>query len=103
MRFSHGLTPFGDAVNIGSMRTTAAIASLSVLLSLGACSSERVKTNYVGTASMDQDQVVQLLTQQGYTDINGLHKNGDDWIGSANKDGQVVNFDIDKKGTIHTK
>ncbi|MBV8144042.1 MAG: hypothetical protein JO184_03460 [Gammaproteobacteria bacterium] len=64
---------------------------------------ENVKSTYVGVASMDQDQVAQLLTKQGYTDITNLHKNGPDWVGAASKDGQMVNFDIDKDGTIHTK
>lgn len=84
------------------MRTTTTLC-FAVILGLAACSSEQVKTAYVGTASMDQDQIAQLLAQQGYTDVSGLHKNGEDWIGSANKDGHLVNFDIDKKGVIHSK
>lgn len=64
---------------------------------------ENVKSSYVGVASMDQDQVTQLLNKQGYTDITSLHKNGPDWVGSAEKDGQMVNFDIDKNGTVRTK
>ena len=64
---------------------------------------ENVKSTYVGVASMDQDQVTQLLNKQGYTNITNLHKNGPDWVGSANKDGQMVNFDIDKNGNVHTK
>lgn len=52
---------------------------------------------------MDQDQVAQLLNKQGYTNITNLHKNGPDWVGSANKDGQMVNFDIGKDGNVHTK
>jgi hypothetical protein len=77
-------------------------AALLVLLS--ACAThETVKSSYVGTAAMNEDQVTQLLNQQGYTDVNNLHENGQDWIGSASKDGQVVNFDIDKSGNIHTK
>ena len=50
------------------------------------------------------EQATELLNEQGYTEITGLHKNGTDWVGSAvDKDGQQVNFDIDKGGTIHTK
>lgn len=85
-------------------RMTILVATLTLMGALGACSSERVHSDYVGTAALDQDQVTQLLTQQGYTDITGLHKNGNDWIGSAmDNSGQQVNFDIDKGGTIHTK
>jgi len=84
------------------MRITA-ILCCSVLLGLGACSGERVKSDYVGPAAMTQDQVVQLLNEHGYNEITGLHKNGEDWVGSGYKDGQPVNFDIDKKGTIRNK
>ena len=35
--------------------------------------------------------------------MSGLHKNGDDWFGGAQKVGHVVYLDIDKSGTIHTK
>jgi hypothetical protein len=74
------------------------------LLALSACSGrEKVRSDYIGTASMDQDQVTQLLTQSGYQDITNLHKNGRDWVGSGTKDGSPVNFDIDKDGTIHTR
>lgn len=83
------------------------VMALTLTGTLGACSmfgGERVHSDYVGTAALSQDQVTQLLNQQGYTDITGVHKNGNDWIGSAvNEDGQQVNFDIDKGGTIHTK
>jgi len=76
----------------------------SILVTLAACAGrEQVKAGYVGTASMDQQQVSQLLSQQGYTDITGLHQNGPDWVGEATKGGQTVTFDIDKDGTIHTK
>ena len=90
---------------------TIAIAALLCSGSLGivACSDmrghehENVKSSYVGVASMDQDQVTQLLNKQGYTEITNLHKNGPDWVGSAQKDGQMVNFDIDKSGNVRTK
>jgi hypothetical protein len=76
----------------------------SALLVITACAGhEEVKSGYVGTGSMSQDQVMQLLAQNGYQDIDGLHKNGEDWVGSANKDGSPVSFDIDKKGAIHSK
>lgn len=52
---------------------------------------------------MSEDQVTQLLTQQGYTGITGLHENGQDWIGEADKNGQMVSFDIEPNGTIRTK
>jgi hypothetical protein len=74
---------------------------------LGGCSmfgGEKVQKGYVGPASLNQDQVTQLLEQQGYSNITGLHENGSDWIGAAtNRSGQQVTFDIDKDGTIHTK
>ncbi len=73
------------------------------LFGLAACAHEDTKSEYMGTGSMDQSQVMQLLNQHGYVDISNLHKNGPDWVGSASKDGQAVSFDIDKHGTIHTK
>lgn len=80
------------------------VVTVTLMGALGACSTEHVQSGYVGPASLSQDQVTQLLNQQGYTSVSGLHKNGNDWVGSAvNKDGQEVNFDIDKDGTIHTK
>lgn len=83
------------------------VITLTLAGALSACSTfsgERVHSGYVGPAALNQDQVTQLLNEQGYTEITGLHKNGTDWVGSAvDKDGQQVNFDIDKDGTIHTK
>jgi hypothetical protein len=82
----------------------AGVLFCSALVTLTACSGrEQVKSGYVGTSSMDQDQVMQLLNQQGYTDVTNLHKNGPDWIGAATKDGSTMTFDIDKNGKIHTK
>lgn len=76
----------------------------SLALTIGACAShEEVRTAYVGTSSMDQSQVEQLLSQNGFTEVSGLHKNGQDWVGSGYKDGQSVTFDIDRNGTIHSK
>ncbi|HJS89509.1 MAG TPA: hypothetical protein VJ738_06030 [Steroidobacteraceae bacterium] len=83
------------------------VVTLTLAGALSACSmfgGERVHSDYVGPAALNQDQVTRLLNEQGYTDVTGLHKNGTDWVGSAvNNDGQQVNFDIDKDGTIHTK
>lgn len=83
------------------------VVTITLTGALGACSmfgGEHVHSGYVGPASLSQDQVTQLLNEQGYTEINGLHKNVNDWVGSAvDKDGHQVNFDIDKGGTIHTK
>lgn len=83
------------------------VVTLTLLGALSACSlfgGENVHSGYVGPASLSQQQVSHLLNEQGYTDITGLHKNGSNWIGSAmSSDGQRVNFDIDKDGTIHTK
>jgi hypothetical protein len=81
--------------------------TLTLLGALSGCSffgGAKVHSGYVGPAALNPDQVTRLLTEQGYTNITGLHKNGNDWIGSAvAQDGHQVNFDIDKDGTIHTK
>jgi hypothetical protein len=82
-------------------RTTSALCVAAVILC--ACSHENVKSEYMGTASMDENQVMQLLDQHGYTAISNLHENGQDWVGSATKDGRPVSFDIDKSGTIHSR
>lgn len=84
------------------------LSIVTCLVLLGACSAfgggARSEKSYVGTASLDEQQVTQLLNQKGYTNIEGLHKNGSDWIGAArNTTGQQVNFDIDKDGTISAK
>ena len=80
------------------------ILPLSCLLLLEACGGrEDVKSSYIGTASMNQEEVTQLLNQQNFKEITGLHKNGRDWVGEAQKDGQPVSFDIAADGTIHTK
>jgi hypothetical protein len=83
------------------------VVTLTLLTATSGCAMfgrEHVQSGYVGPASLNQDQVTRLLNEQGYQDVTDLHKNGSDWIGSAtNKDGQEVNFDIDKDGTIHTK
>lgn len=79
------------------------IVSTSCLLVLEACGGESVKSSYIGTATMNQDQVTQMLMQQNYTEITGLHQNGRDWVGNAQKGGQSVSFDIAPDGTVHTK
>ena len=88
-------------------RLKVVVLTLALVGALSGCAlfgGERVQSDYVGPAAMNQDQVTRLLNEQGYTDITGLHMNGSNWIGSAmNKDGRQVNFDIDKGGTIHTK
>jgi len=67
-------------------------------------STAKVNSGYVGPASLDQQHVAQLLADQGYRNITGLHMNGTDWIGQADTStGQPVDFDIDKDGVIHTK
>ena len=84
------------------------VVIVSYLVLVGACSAfgggARSEKGYVGPASLDEQQVTQLLGQKGYTNVEGLHKNGSDWIGSArNSSGQQVNFDIDKDGTLTAK
>lgn len=99
--------PYQAERNDGAHMFKIMVATLTLMGTLSACTmfgGEHVRSGYVGPASMNQDQVTRLLNQQGYTGVVGLHKNGNDWVGSAtNKDGQEVNFDIDKDGTIHTK
>lgn len=93
------------------MRTVGVFFMAAALLVLGGCSlldrsssSENVRTAYAGPASMTADQVRQLLHNQGYTNVTGLHQNGDNWVGAAiTSAGHHVDFDIDKKGVIHTK
>ena len=79
------------------------IWAAGALFGLVACTHEHTKSEYLGTGSMDQEQVTQLLNQHGFVDISNLHRNGSDWVGSASRDGQAVGFDIDKHGNIHTK
>ena len=82
----------------------AAALSCAVVLALAACSThERTRNDYVGTSSLDESQVTQLLNSNGYHDVTNLHKNGQDWVGSATKSGNPVNFDIDASGMIHTQ
>lgn len=93
------------------MRSAVVFLVTATLLGLGGCSlldrsssSENVRTAYAGPASMTSDQVMELLHNQGYTNVTGLHRNGDDWIGAATtSSGSRVDFDMDKKGVIHTK
>ena len=90
---------------------TAMVLTGAALLALSGCSlldrsssSENVRTAYAGPASMTAQQVDQLLHNQGYHNVTGLHQNGDDWIGAAvTSTGNHVDFDIDKNGVIHTK
>lgn len=82
----------------------ASLVTLSGCSMLGHHSSENVQTAYVGPASMNEQQVTQLLHDQGYGQVSDLHKNGTDWVGAATtRDGTHVDFDIDKNGVIHTK
>lgn len=93
------------------MRTVGVFLMTATFLALGGCSlldhssaSENVRTAYAGPASMTADQVRQLLHNQGYTHVTNLHRNGDDWLGSATTSGGAhVNFDMDKNGVIRTK
>jgi hypothetical protein len=92
------------------MRIAIALGGAALLV-LGGCSlldrsssSENVQTAYAGTESMTPQQVTQLLHNQGYTAVTGLHRNGDDWVGAAiTSSGNHVDFDIDKSGTVHAK
>jgi len=53
---------------------------------------------------MDQQETVEELENQGYTNINNLRQSGNDWTGSATNDrGDGVNFDVDPYGAIHVK
>jgi hypothetical protein len=92
------------------MRTATLLVG-TALVALGGCSlldrastSENVRTAYAGPATMNAQQVAQLLHNQGYRHVTDLHQNGDDWIGAATTaTGTRVDFDIDKNGVIHTK
>lgn len=68
------------------------------ILGCAACAGGRVGSIHVATAGMSQDQAVQVLTRLGYRDIGDIHKRGTHWIGSADKSGQRVTFDLDKDG-----
>lgn len=85
------------------MRNLTLLSCIAVSMAITGCSGVRTKSDYIGTASMSKEQILQILSQQGYTEVTDLHKNGEDWFGSAQKDGRVMNLDIDKGGTIHTK
>jgi uncharacterized protein YceK len=93
------------------MRAVGVLLMAGTLLVLGGCSlldrsssSESVRTAYAGPAVMTGDQVTQLLHNQGYRNVKDLHRNGDDWVGSATtSSGARVDFDMDKNGVIHTK
>jgi len=51
--------------------------------------------------SRTREQAVQILIHDGYRDITDLHRNGEDWIGTATKHGKRANVDIDKTGNIN--
>jgi uncharacterized protein YceK len=93
------------------MRSASVFVMTATFLVLGGCSmldrsssSESVRTAYAGPASMSADQVRELLHNKGYTNVSGLHQNGDDWVGEAtDNSGKHVDFDMDKNGVIHTK
>lgn len=51
--------------------------------------------------SMSREQATQVLIHQGYRNISNLHKNGEDWIGTATKHGKPATVDIDKIGNIN--
>ncbi len=55
------------------------------------------------TAPMDQSQVKQRLEQQGYSNVQGIHKDRDGWTANAERNGQKVTVDLDNNGQVKTK
>ncbi len=55
------------------------------------------------TQPLDQSQVKQRLEQQGYSNVQGVHKRGDGWTANAEKNGQKVTLNLDNSGQVRTK
>jgi hypothetical protein len=79
-----------------------ALLALSVMLA--ACASG-FGTDYgdggSAAAVMTEPQVHQLLLDQGYADVAGLHATADGWSASATRSGRPVTVDVDRYGIIH--
>ncbi len=54
------------------------------------------------TAPENQSQVKQRLEQQGYSNVQGIHKSRDGWTAKAQKNGQQVTVNLDAKGQVTT-
>lgn len=52
---------------------------------------------------MSEDQVRNLLRQQGYSDVSSVRKEGDKFEAKAMKDGKAVTIEIDSTGKITDK
>jgi hypothetical protein len=74
-------------------------------LALAACASlfapDRGDSGGSAMAAMTEPQVRQLLLDQGYADIAGLHATGDGWSAAATRGGKAVTVDVDRYGIIH--
>ena len=55
------------------------------------------------TVPADQAQVKQQLEKQGYSNIQGIHKDRDGWKADAEKGGQKVTVDLDSHGQVKAK
>lgn len=55
------------------------------------------------TAPADQAQVKQQLEKQGYSNVQGIHKDRDGWKANAEKGGQKVTVDLDSSGQVKAK
>lgn len=71
---------------------------VAVILGIAACSSRPVQADHGASRGLNQQRAVQLLAEQGYTHVSELHKRGSHWMGTADKGGQQVTFDLDKDG-----
>jgi hypothetical protein len=79
-----------------------AVLLYSCLLTMAACASRQITRPQESTsASMSREQATQLLIHEGYRDITHLHRNGEDWIATANKHGKTTTVDIDNTGSIN--
>lgn len=55
------------------------------------------------TPPMDQAQVKQRLEQQGYSNVQGLHKDHNGWTANAERNGQKVTVNLDASGQVKSK
>jgi hypothetical protein len=74
---------------------------LALALALAACASDRGDSGGSATAAMTEPQVRQLLLDQGYANVAGLHATNEGWTASATRSGKPVTVDVDRYGIIH--
>ena len=79
-------------------------ALLALSLALAACASGFGADDGEGgsaTVAMTEPQVRQLLLDQGYANVAGLHATAEGWSASAMRGGKPVTVDVDHYGIIH--